>query len=150
MRTLIKYLVIVSVMSIHALTHADELDLSTYKGKVVYIDFWASWCGPCRQSFPWMNELQRKHADKGLVIIGVNVDQERVLADKFIHELSPAFTILFDSSGALATEFNVAAMPSAFIVDRNGQPRFKHLGFHQDKRQEYEHEIQQLLDEAVH
>lgn len=125
------------------------LDLSAYKGKVVYIDFWASWCGPCRQSFPWMNELHRQKADDGLVILAVNLDQERELADQFINELNPAFNILFDGSGVLATEFKVTAMPSAFIVGRDGKVRIKHLGFHKEKRLQYEQEIQQLLDEPA-
>ncbi len=155
MNTLIRFVILsvtvlgLALVGTSANAQTAGLDLSAYKGKVVYIDFWASWCGPCRQSFPWMNELHRQKADEGLVIIAVNLDQERELADKFITELNPAFSILFDASGALATEFKVAAMPSAFIVGRDGKLRIKHLGFHKEKRPQYEQEIQQLLDEPT-
>ena len=128
---------------------ADELNLSAYKGKVVYIDFWASWCGPCRQSFPWMKTLQDEKAKEGLVIIAVNVDQEKKLADDFLAEFSPSFKIIFDPEGKLATEFKVAGMPSAYIIGRDGKPRFKHIGYHNDKRDQYEKEIQTLLDEKT-
>lgn len=129
---------------------ADDLNLAAYKGKVVYIDFWASWCGPCRQSFPWMKGLHDAKAKDGLVIIAVNVDQEKKLADAFLSEFSPSFKIVFDPAGKLATEFKVAGMPSAYIIDRDGKPRFKHIGYHFEKREQYEQEIQSLLDEPAH
>ena len=126
---------------------AQELNLSAYQGKVVYIDFWASWCGPCRQSFPWMKSLQASKAKDGLVIIAVNVDQDRKLADAFLDEFTPDFKVVFDPEGKLATEFKVAGMPSAYIIGRDGKPRFKHIGYHIEKRAQYEQEIQSLLDE---
>ncbi len=128
---------------------SDGLNLSAYKGKVVYVDFWASWCEPCRNSFPWMNSIYRKYKDQGLVVIGVNLDQERPLAEAFIKELNPGFNIVFDTNGQLAEEFKVAAMPSALIIDRQGQARFKHIGFHDNKRANYEQELQQLLAEST-
>jgi len=141
---------VLSFMATSDLGFADELNLAAYKGKVVYIDFWASWCGPCRQSFPWMKELQAGKGKEGLVIIAVNVDQEKKLADAFLAEFSPNFNIVFDPAGKLATEFKVAGMPSAYIIDRDGKPRFKHIGYHHEKRSQYEQEIQTLLDEAAH
>jgi len=128
---------------------ANDLNLGAYKGKVIYIDFWASWCSPCRQSFPWMKELQASKEKEGLVIIAVNVDQDKKLADAFISEFSPNFNIVFDPIGQLATEFKVAGMPSAYVVGRDGKPRFKHIGYHHEKRNQYEQEIQSLLDEAA-
>lgn len=141
---------ILSFMVIGQFGFADDLNLAAYKGKVVYLDFWASWCSPCRQSFPWMKELQAAKGKEGLVIIAVNVDQEKKLADTFLAEFSPNFKIVFDPSGQLATEFKVAGMPSAYILDRDGKPRFKHIGYHHEKRSQYEQEIQTLLDEAAH
>lgn len=126
---------------------APTLDLDAYKGKVVYIDFWASWCGPCRQSFPWMKAMDAKHGKDGLVILAINVDQEKQKADAFLAEFSPAFKVIFDGQGQLASQFKVQTMPSSFMLDRQGKPRFKHLGFHENKRAEYEQEIQQLLRE---
>jgi hypothetical protein len=85
-----------------------------------------------------------------LVIIAVNVDQERKLANNFLAEFSPGFNIIFDPAGKLATDFKVSGMPSAYIIDRDGKPRFKHIGFHLEKREQYEQEIQSLLDEPAH
>ncbi|MCC2638486.1 MAG: thiol-disulfide isomerase and thioredoxin [Moraxellaceae bacterium] len=126
---------------------APELDLASLKGKVVYIDFWASWCGPCRQSFPWMKAMHDKHGKDGLVVIAINVDQEKKKADDFIAEFNPAFRLILDPKGELASQFKVQTMPSSFMLDRQGKPRFKHLGFHEAKRSDYEKQIQQLLAE---
>jgi thiol-disulfide isomerase/thioredoxin len=123
---------------------APELDLASLKGKVVYIDFW---CGPCRQSFPWMQAMHEKYAKDGLEIIAVNVDQEQKKADAFLAEFNPVFTVKRDPKGELASQFKVQTMPSSFMLDRQGKPRFKHLGFHEKKRSDYEKEIQQLLAE---
>lgn len=130
-----------------ALAAAPQLDLAALKGRVVYIDFWASWCGPCRQSFPWMKDMQAKYGRDGLTIIAINVDQEKKAADTFLAEFNPAFNVIFDQGGGLATQFKVETMPSSFMLDRNGKPRFKHLGFHESKRGDYEKEISQLLSE---
>ncbi len=125
------------------------LDLDAYKGKVVFVDFWASWCGPCRQSFPWMKAMHEKYGKDGLVIVAVNVDQEKQKADAFLHEFSPAFSVLFDSTGTLASQFKVQTMPSSYMLDRQGKPRFRHLGFHDAKRSTYEKEIHDLLSEPA-
>jgi thiol-disulfide isomerase/thioredoxin len=146
---LIRQLITFVLLGLSALTHAAELDLSLYKGKIVYLDFWASWCWPCRKSFPWMNEMQKKIGKENLVVIAINLDQERHLADEFIREFSPEFTILYDPQGALATEYKVAAMPSAFLMDRKGNLRFKHLGYHHNKISKYEEELQLLLQETA-
>lgn len=127
----------------------NQLQLDSYKGKVVYLDFWASWCGPCRKSFPWMNETYRKNKDKGLVMIAVNLDQERALADQFIKELNPAFSIFFDQEGALASHFHIKGMPSAVIIGRDGKIRYTHTGFHLEKSDQYAEELHQLLAEPA-
>ena len=127
------------------LTHADNLNLDNYKGKVVYIDFWASWCGPCRESFPWMKKMQQQYGKDGLVIIAINVDQDKKLADKFLSEFKPEFNVLFDKDGKLAEDFKVSSMPSSYVLDREGKPRFKHKGFHADKQSQYETELNSLL-----
>ena len=90
----------------------EPAELSSLRGKVVYLDFWASWCVPCRQSFPWMNELQKRYADRGLTIIGVNLDHERADAEKFLRKLSPGFQIRFDPDGDWARHFDVQGMPT--------------------------------------
>ena len=130
------------------LSHADDsLNLAAYKGKVVYIDFWASWCGPCKESFPWMKKIHQQHQQDGLVILAVNVDQDKKLADQFLSEFNPDFKVIFDKNGKLAEDFKVNSMPSSYVIDRQGKPRFKHKGFHGTKQNQYEGELQSLLNE---
>lgn len=123
--------------------------LKGYAGKVVLVDFWASWCGPCLRSFPWMNELQQRHAGEGLVIVAVNLDQERALADAFLQKLPPKFRIEYDAAGGIARQFDVQAMPTSFLVDRRGRVRMRHAGFRDAQRAEREHQILQLLKESM-
>ena len=122
--------------------------LAGLSGKVVLVDFWASWCGPCLRSFPWMNELQQRHAGEGLVIVAVNLDQDRALADAFLKKLPARFRVEYDPAGQVATRFGVQAMPTSFLIDRRGQVRARHAGFRDALRTEREHQIQQLLKET--
>jgi thiol-disulfide isomerase/thioredoxin len=123
--------------------------LKSLNGKVVLVDFWASWCGPCLQSFPWMNELQQKHAAEGLVIVAVNVDQEPALAEAFLKKVPAKFRIEYDQAGNIARQFDVQAMPTSFLIDRSGHVRVRHTGFREKQRTEREHEIEQLLKETA-
>ena len=132
------------------LASASGLDLAAYRGKVVYVDFWASWCGPCRQSFPWLDELVRRYGDKNLVVIGVNVDMNRAYAERFLDQVHAYFPIVYDPRGDIATTYKVAGMPSAVLIDRTGQVRFQHSGFSPGKKDEYEDQLQALVNEAVH
>ncbi|MCB1673482.1 MAG: TlpA family protein disulfide reductase [Pseudomonadales bacterium] len=143
----LKKILSVSLLSLMAsLSYAsDTLNLDQYKGKVVYVDFWASWCGPCRESFPWMKKMQQQYGKDGLVIIAINVDQDKKLADKFLSEFKPEFNVLFDKDGKLAEDFKVSSMPSSYVLDKDGKPRFKHKGFHLDKQSQYETELNSLL-----
>lgn len=124
---------------------APELDLAQYRGKVVYLDFWASWCVPCRKSFPWMNAMQKAYGERGLVVIAVNVDTERRDADRFLFAVPAEFQVLYDPAGALAQRYRLAGMPSAFIIDRDGRLVVHHEGFTRDSPRTEEAEIQQLL-----
>ncbi|UTP72299.1 TlpA family protein disulfide reductase [Alteromonas sp. LMIT006] len=121
--------------------------LSELTDKVVYLDFWASWCVPCRRSFPWMNTMQAKYAEQGLVIIAINLDQERALADAFIAETQANFHIEFDPAGEYAESFGVAGMPTSLLIDKNGHIRAQHQGFFNAKTAHYEKQIQALLAE---
>jgi len=125
----------------------DRLDISAYRDKVVYIDFWASWCAPCRKSFPWMNSIQREYGKRGLVVIGINVDQERELAESFLREFNPQFRILFDTGGNLAAAFELKGMPTTLLVDRHGVTRYRHVGFTNDSPAELTRELDTLLAE---
>jgi cytochrome c biogenesis protein CcmG, thiol:disulfide interchange protein DsbE len=127
---------------------ADTLRLDRYRGKVVLVDFWASWCEPCRHSFPWLNAMQAKYADRGLVIIGVNVDREQADAQRFLREVPAGFEIVYDPNGSLATHYEVPGMPSSYVFDPGGTLISRHIGFRNAARAEREAEIEKLLPTA--
>ncbi|MCH8072943.1 MAG: TlpA family protein disulfide reductase [Proteobacteria bacterium] len=113
-------------------------DLAEFRGKVVVLDFWASWCVPCRRSFPWMNSMQEKYGGDGLVIIGVNMDSDPAEANAFLQAYPARFRIVNDPDGELAREYDVIAMPSSYVFDRNGVLVTRHLGFKVKRQEEYE------------
>ena len=121
------------------------LNLDDYRGQVVLLDFWASWCVPCRRSFPWMNQMQQKYGEQGLVIIGVNMDASAEDADAFLREYPAQFTIISDAGGTLARQFEVEAMPSSYVIGRDGTVIATHMGFQVKKSDEYEEQIRQVL-----
>lgn len=123
-------------------------EFGTVEAKVIWVDFWASWCAPCRRSFPWMNAMHEKYAGDGLQIIAVNVDKERELADEFLAETPANFRLHFDPAGKLAEEFDVQAMPSSFLLDADGNVIARHYGFRLADTEEYEQQIRGVLDGA--
>ncbi len=126
---------------------AADLDLSAYKGKVVYLDFWASWCNPCRQSFPWMSQLQELDGSRGLVVIAVNVDHDKALADKFLQRFAPQFKIVYDSEGEIAHRYQLKDMPTSFVIGRDGRVRYTHAGFYPNQEATYSAHIEEVLNE---
>ena len=122
-----------------------KFDLTDYQGQVVYVDFWASWCGPCRASFPFMNQMHQRYGDKGLRVIGINVDNDKADADVFLKAIPAQFAILYDADGALAREFGVAGMPNSFLFDREGKLIETHVGFRKDDPPQIEAMIKQAL-----
>ena len=124
----------------------DPLDLASLRGKVVLVDFWASWCVPCRHSFPWLNEMQARYASRGLVVIGVNVDRERADAERFLHEVPAQFRIVYDPAGSLATRYDLPGMPMSYVIGPNGEVVGRHVGFRSALRAEREAELQKLLE----
>ena len=112
--------------------------VSEREGKVVVVDFWASWCVPCRRSFPWMNDMVEKYADDGLVVVAVNLDKDRGAAEAFLAEVPANFEIEFDPDASIAREYGVEAMPSSFVFGRDGELVARHLGFKVKKQDEYE------------
>jgi len=112
--------------------------LSALKGKLVYVDFWASWCGPCRQSFPWMNEMQAKYGAKGLQVVAINLDAKRADADAFLAQVPARFGLAFDAAGSSAKRFGVKGMPTSVLIGRNGEVLMVHQGFREDERQALE------------
>lgn len=123
------------------------LDLASLRGKVVYVDFWASWCVPCRKSFPFMNGLVAAHAKDGLAVVAVNVDAEAKDAAAFLARYPAQFTVLYGGDGAVPQAWGVVGMPSSFLIDRQGVVRAAHVGFHDESPAAYGAEIETLLKE---
>jgi len=128
------------------------LDLHRFAGKVVYLDFWASWCAPCRQSFPWMQALESTYQNQGLAVVAVNVDHNRADAERFLDMFASDsqrvnFPIVFDPQGDLAKQYKVVGMPTSVLIDRHGVVRFVHVGFQAAARNAYEQQVRQLLAE---
>jgi cytochrome c biogenesis protein CcmG, thiol:disulfide interchange protein DsbE len=135
--------------SARLLDPVETLELESYRGKVVVVDFWASWCVPCRRSFPWLDEMQHKYGDEGLVVIGVNEDDAAGDAEDFLRDYPVSFRIVRDREGALARQFDLLAMPSSYVLDRNGEIAARHLGFKSARQEEYEETLRRLLRPAV-
>ncbi|MCE9687233.1 TlpA family protein disulfide reductase [Shewanella sp. AS16] len=123
------------------------VSLTQFKGQVVYLDFWASWCAPCRKSFPWMNSMQAKYGEQGLTVVAVNLDVERALADKFLQQVPANFQLRFDPEGNVARSFELLGMPSSYLFDRQGNLVGSHVGFFQRNTAAYEQELQRVLKE---
>lgn len=124
-----------------------KLNLADFKGKVVYIDFFASWCSPCRSSFKWLNETHERHAANGLVILAINVDKESDLAAQFLKQNPAKFRIGYDAEGSVAKTYQLKGMPSSYLIDRKGQLRATHIGFRDKDRVARADEITSLLAE---
>ena len=148
-RVLRRALLVATAMlaALSAQASGDSL-VSEREGKVVVVDFWASWCVPCRRSFPWMNDMIKKYADTGLVIVAVNLDKDRAAADAFLAEFPADFEIRFDPDASLAREFGVEAMPNSFVYGRDGEIVARHLGFKVKKQEEYEAVLVKALGET--
>lgn len=146
-------LIILAVMTTSSLSVANdklaefEERVAQLKGKVVYVDFWASWCVPCRKSFPWMNEMQEKYADNDFTILSVNLDAEANLAEKFLAETPAKFPIFYDPKGKVAKAFKLKGMPSSFLINKAGKIVSSHVGFTEKKKAKYQQEILTLMSE---
>jgi len=132
---------------VHAEDNAAQFDLADYRGKIVWLDFWASWCVPCRRSFPWLNQVLERYGDEGFIVVGVNVDKDPDLVREFLAETPADFPIIYDPTGKLATRFGVAGMPSSFLIGRDGQLITDHVGFKRHLTAEYEASIIDALTE---
>jgi thiol-disulfide isomerase/thioredoxin len=122
--------------------------LADYRGKVVYLDFWASWCAPCRESFPFMNELQRELAGKGLQILAVSVDKTADEARRFLTRFPAQFATALDAAAVCPAAYRLEGMPSSYVIGRDGSVRAVHVGFRDRDKTEIRRQLIEALDEG--
>jgi cytochrome c biogenesis protein CcmG/thiol:disulfide interchange protein DsbE len=116
-------------------------------GRVVYVDFWASWCMPCRGSFPWMESLQKKYGERGLQVVTINVDADPAAGAKFVHEMKSSLPVIHDPKGTIAQRYKLEVMPTSFVYGRDGKLQFRHEGFRPKESAALESKIAALLQE---
>ena len=119
--------------------------LPDIQGKIVLVDFFASWCDPCKESFPVMEELKQKYGDKGFVIVAVNMDKKKEDMEDFLKKHPVTFTIVRDASAKLAKEVQIPTMPSSFLLDKTGKVHAFHRGYKSDTKKKYVEQIESLL-----
>lgn len=124
-----------------------NIRLSELKGQVVLVNFWASWCGPCRQEMPKLEDLYQKYNKLGFTILGINVEEDATKANQIIAKGGISFPILYDNQNSVSKLYNVSAMPSTVIIDRNGNQRAVHLGYKPGYEDLYASEIKKLVRE---
>ena len=162
--TLIKTLLAVLALTLATLTHSEihkltgpapdfslpsntdkPIKLSDFKGQVVMINFWASWCAPCREEMPLIEELHQKYKRYGFTVLGVNVDVNSKAAQPLLKEFNISFPVGYDKKSKVSSLYDVSAMPSTFMVDRQGKLRYLHLGYQAGHEKNYEAHIKQLI-----
>lgn len=121
------------------------INLKDFKGRVVYLDFWATWCPPCRKSFPWMEKMHTRYQQDGLTIIAISVDGKREVAKEFALESNTSFITAHDPGKETARLYKLRAMPSSYLIDRDGNIISTHLGFRTSKTKKLEAEFREAL-----
>ncbi len=124
-----------------------EITLAELRGQVVMINFWASWCGPCRQEFPALDEMYRKYKPMGFTMVGINVESEKADAERFLGMRPVTFPILFDPQNAVSGSYGVKAMPTTVIVDRQGRLRWQHMAYKPGDESKYIEQIRAMVRE---
>lgn len=124
-----------------------QIDLASLKGQVVYVDFWASWCGPCKKSFPELDKLYTKHVASSFEIVGINLDENTADADGFLKQHPVTFPLAADPKGVSAEQFKVKGMPSAYLLDKKGVVRHIVVGFSDGEAEHLDKLITQLVAE---
>jgi len=121
--------------------------LSEFRGKVVLLNFWASWCGPCRQEMPLLNSLHKKYKKLGFAVMGINVEEDSRKAKQIVKEVGIKFPILFDTENKVSDLYDVSAMPSTIIIDRSGNMRYLHKGYKPGDMATYKKWVRKLIRE---
>jgi peroxiredoxin len=123
----------------------ENLKLSEFRGDVVMINFWASWCGPCRQEMPLLDTLYKRYSQLGFTLLGVNVEEDSKAAEVMLKDVPVSFHVLFDNQNKVSKLYDVNAMPTTIIIDRDGKVRHVHKGFQPGYELEYEKQIKALI-----
>jgi cytochrome c biogenesis protein CcmG/thiol:disulfide interchange protein DsbE len=131
--------------SLPSLLGEETISSRNYKGKVILVDFWASWCEPCKESFPAYNELYEKYKDKGLEIIAITIDDNKENALEFLSKYPANFHVARDTEKNTAQAYNLSTMPTLFIVDKSGNIAYTHPGYHKGDIKNIEKEIKSML-----
>ena len=132
--------------SLPSIEGGKTISSQSYKGKVMIVDFWASWCGPCKASFAAYNELLKKYGSKGLVIVGINIDNKPEQAKDFLAENPASFLIASDPDKKVAGAYNLPTMPTAYIIGRDGNILYTHAGYHEGDIAQMKQEIEAALN----
>jgi thiol-disulfide isomerase/thioredoxin len=125
-----------------------DLEVLQRENKVVIVDFWASWCGPCKESFPILDKIAKKYKNKGVAVVGINVDNEKLAAVDFAKKVPVSFSLVWDEGQKISSKAGVPAMPSSYIMDQTGKVRFVHKGFFPGDSKKFESEIETILKSA--
>lgn len=125
----------------------ENVRLEDLRGEVIMLNFWASWCGPCRQEMPHMDAIEQEFRDYGFRVLAVNVDQNRKDAERFLDAVPVDFTILLDQDSTVSELYDVQAMPTTVMIDRNGQARYVHHGYQPGYEDDYRTQIRELIRE---
>ncbi len=127
--------------------NGDVVSLADLKGQVVMINFWATWCGPCRQEMPLLDALYKRYNRMGFTLLGVNVEEDSSGADKWLADTPVTFPILYDTKNQVSKLYDITAMPSTVLVDRQGNVRFLHRGYKPGDENDYQNAIRELIRE---
>ena len=125
----------------------DMVSLEQLKGQVVMLNFWASWCGPCRQEMPLLDQMHKRYSSLGFTLLGVNVEADTKDAERWLADTPVSFPILFDKESKVSALYDVSAMPSTVFIDRKGNVRYLHRGYKPGDESEYLNQIRALLKE---
>lgn len=123
----------------------DDVSLSDFRGQVVMLNFWASWCGPCRQEMPQLNKLYKRYNRSGFTVLGINVDKDKKLADKALKKTRVTYPILYDIESDVAAAYKIDTMPSTIFIDCDGKLNYRHRGYKAGEEKKYKSKIKELL-----
>lgn len=124
-----------------------NLRLKELRGQVVMLNFWASWCGPCRQEMPLLDQLYQRYSRAGFTILGVNLDASPADANRYLKKTDVSFPILYDTESSVGETFHVSAMPTTILIDRNGNLRYQHKSYKSGDEEKYRQYIRELIRE---